>query len=143
MTVDTIRMTSDDKLAGSVRLMLAVIFLMSGAMKLLVPMLADAFAGQLLAANIPFYSLNRWAVPFLEVFLGIVLAVGIFARPAVLAVVGVMLVATYVHVVVDDPALFPLQPTEPIVPPIVIAMCAYILWKGAGAWSSDLRATRA
>ena len=64
-------------------------------------------------------------------------------RDGRVAVVGVMLVATYVHVVVDDPALFPLQPTEPIVPLIVIAMCAYILWKGAGAWSSDLRATRA
>lgn len=122
--------------------MLAVLFLMTGAMKLLVPMLADAWSGQLLAANLPFYSITRWTIPFLEVFLGIALALGLFARPAVVVVIGFMVVATYVHVVVDDPSLFPLQPSEPVIPLIVIAMSAYILWRGAGAWSLDLKATQ-
>ena len=116
-----------------------MLFLMTGTMKLLVPMLAEAWSGQLLAAELPFYSLNRWAVPFAEIGLGIVLAIGFFARPAALVVIGMMLVATYVHLVVDDPSLFPLQPSEPIIPLIVIAMAAYILWRGAGAWSSDQR----
>ena len=142
MTPDSLRRTSEDKLAGIVRLLLALLFLMAGAMKLLIPMLADAWSGQLLAANLPFYSITRWAVPFLEAFLGVALAVGLFARPAVVVVIGIMVVATYVHVAVEDLPLVPLQPSEPIIPLIVIAMSAYILWRGAGAWSLDLRATQ-
>jgi len=53
-------------------------------------------------------------------------------------VIGIMTVATYVHVVVDDPSLFPLQPSEPIIPLAVIAMCVYLLWRGGGSWSKDL-----
>ena len=60
-----------------------------------------------------------------------------------MAVIGIMAVATYVHLVVDDPSLFPLQPSEPIIPSIVIAMCLYLLWRGGGSWSRDLNATRA
>jgi uncharacterized membrane protein YphA (DoxX/SURF4 family) len=80
MTLDDIRKTSDNKLAGSIRILLAVLFLMTGAMKLRMPMLAEAWSGQLLAANIPL---------------------------------------------------------------IVIVIIAYVLCRGAGAWSMDLRATRA
>lgn len=112
---------------------------MTGAMKLLVPMLADAWSGQLLAANLPLYSITRWTVPFLEMLLGVVLATGRFVRPAVVVVMGIMVVAAYVHVVVDDPSLFPLQPSEPIIPLIVIVLSLYLLWKGAGSWSLDLR----
>ena len=143
MTLDDIRRTSDNRLAGLMRLLLALIFLMTGVMKLLVPMLADAWSGQLLAADLPLYAVSRWTVPFLEVALGVALAVGLLVRPAVIVVMGIMVVATYVHVVVDDPSLFPLQPSAPIIPLIVIAMCAYLLWRGAGAWSLDLRAQAA
>ncbi len=90
----------------------------------------------------PLYSLTRWSVPFLEIFLGMVLLWGAFARVAVLVVIGIMLVATYVHVVVDDPLLFPLQPNEPVIPIVVMAASGYILWRGAGTWSLDLAATR-
>ena len=140
MNLDEIRQTSGGKLAGSIRILLAVLFLMTGAMKLLVPMLAEAWSGQLLAANIPLYTVSRWTVPFLEMALGAVLAVGAFVRPAAVVVMGVMVVATYVHLVVDDPSLFPLQPSEPIIPLIVMVMSVYVLWRGAGAWSLDLRA---
>ncbi len=143
MTLDDILRTSDNKLVGSMRILLAVMFLMSGSMKLLIPMLAEAWSGQLLAANIPLYTVSLWTVPFLEIALGIVLAVGAFVRPAAVMMIGIMVVATYVHQVVDDPSLFPLQPSEPIIPLIVIVMSLYILWQGAGAWSLDLRATRA
>lgn len=143
MTLDDILRTSDNKLVGSIRILLAVMFLMSGSMKLLIPMLAEAWSGQLLAANIPLYTVSLWTVPFLEIALGIVLAVGAFVRPAAVMMIGIMVVATYVHQVVDDPSLFPLQPSEPIIPLIVIVMSLYILWQGAGAWSLDLRATRA
>lgn len=143
MTINEVRTTTDDKLAGSIRLFLALMFLMTGAMKLFVPVLSEAWSSQLLAAELPFYELTRWAVPFLEIGLGAVLAIGLFVRPAVLVVTGIMAVATYVHIVVNDPALFPLQPSEPIIPLVVIALSAYVFWRGSGSWSSDLRAVQA
>ena len=76
MTLQDVRKTSADKLAGSIRLLLGVLFLMTGVIKLVVPMLAKAWSGQLLAAGLPLYSLTRWSVPFLEIFLGMVLLWG-------------------------------------------------------------------
>lgn len=142
MILEIVRHTSNNKVAGSVRLMLAIIFLMTGPMKLLMPQLMEAWSGQLLAAEIPLYEVSLWTVPFVELLLGLILAMGIFARLSVMVVIPIMIVATYVHMVVDDPSLFPLQPSEPIIPLIVIVMSIYILWKGAGAWSLDLRATQ-
>jgi uncharacterized membrane protein YphA (DoxX/SURF4 family) len=136
----TLRSTKPDKLSGTLRLMLGVLFVMTGVMKLLVPMLADAWSGQLLASGLPFITLTRWTVPFVEVAVGLALLAGTHARLASLIVIGIMLVATYVHLVVDDPSLFPLQPSEPIIPIIVIAMASYVLWKGGGSWSRDLKA---
>jgi threonine/homoserine/homoserine lactone efflux protein len=63
-------------------------------------------------------------------------------RPAALAVIGIMTVATYVHVVVDDPSLFLLQPSEPIIPVVVMLGSVYLLWRGGGSWSRDLMSTR-
>ena len=121
--------------------MLAVIFLMTGPMKVIMPSLAEAWAGQLVAAQIPFAEFSRVTVPFVELLLGIVLAVGIFVRPAAFFVINIMLVATYVHVVVDDPSLFPLQPEQPIIPIMVMIGSFYLLWRGGGAWSRDLKIT--
>ena len=97
----------------------------------------------LLAAGIPLYEISRWSVPFVEIGVGAVLAAGSFSRLAVIVVLGIMAVATYVHLVVDDPSLFPLQPSEPIIPMAVLVLSAYILWWGAGAWSRDLKASQA
>ena len=44
MNTKAIRATTNDKLAAGVRLMLAIIFLMTGPMKLIVPQLAEAWA---------------------------------------------------------------------------------------------------
>jgi uncharacterized membrane protein YphA (DoxX/SURF4 family) len=114
---------------------------MTGAMKLAVPMLADAWSGQLLAAGLPFYELTRWTVPFLEMGVGVMLLLGLFARLAGVVVIGIMTVAAWVHVAVDDSSLFPLQPSEPIVPAAMMGMAAYVVWRGAGAWSQDLKAS--
>jgi uncharacterized membrane protein YphA (DoxX/SURF4 family) len=99
MTIARIRGTSNNKLAAFLRLTLAVLFLMTGAMKLL-----------------------------------------FVVRLAGLLVVGLMIVAAYVHLVVDDLSLFPLKPSAPVIPLAVIAVSAYLVWRGAGAWSLDLRA---
>jgi len=139
---EIIRKTSNDRLAGTIRLFLGVMFLMAGAMKLLVPVLADAWAGQLVAAEIPFYALSRWSVPFVEMAVGAALVVGFFVRPMIVVIMGIMLVATYVHLVADDPGLFPLQPSAPVIPAIVIVLGLFLLWRGGGAWSKDLKATK-
>ena len=143
MLLDSVRRTGADKFAAILRLLLGVLFVMTGVMKLVVPMLAEAWSGQLLAAGMPFYELSRWSVPFVEVGVGIALLLGSFARLAGIVVIGIMVVATYVHLAVDDPSLFPLQPSEPVVPVAVMVMTAYVVWRGGGAWSQDLKATDA
>ena len=140
MIPENIRNTSDDKVAGVVRLLLAMIFVMTGVMKLVVPILGQAWSGQLLAANVPLYTLTRWTMPLVEIGVGVALTVGLYARLASVIVMGIMVAATYVHLVVDDPTLFPLQPSEPVIPLVVMLMSVYIVWRGAGAWSADLRA---
>jgi len=70
---------------------------------------------------------------------GLLLLWGLFSRIVGLVVIGLMLVATYAHLVVTDPALFPLQPTEPVIPIITIGAAAYLLWRGGGTWSADLK----
>ncbi len=122
--------TGGKRLVAYVRFVLGVLFVMTGAMKIVVPALAEAWSGQLLAAGLPLYEVSRWSVPFVEIALGALLLSGRLVRLASLAVIGIMLVATYVHLTVDDPSLFPLQPNEPIVPLMVMAMAAYVLWKG-------------
>ena len=52
--------------------------------------------------------------------------------------VPIMLVAIYVHLTVINPAAFPSQPQEPIIPIAIIIMAAIILKKGGGNWSMDL-----
>ncbi len=135
-----VRSTRSDAVARGIRVLLGVLFVMTGAMKLVVPVLATAWAGQLLAANIPLAELNRLVVPFVEIAVGAALLMGFYTRLASLLVLNIMVVATYVHIVVDDPTLFPLQPAEPIIPAVVMILTAYILVKGGGSGSLDLKA---
>ena len=141
VTLQSLRRTRDDRVAAGIRIALGIMFVMAGVMKLVVPTLAAAFAGQLAGAEIPFQELNRWVVPFLEVGVGGALLIGFYTRIATLFVFGIMIVATYVHLVVDDPSLFPLQPEEPIIPAVVMILSVYALLRGGGSGSSDLRAS--
>ena len=86
--------TKDVKPLGIVRISLGVVFLSTGAMKFLVPMLWDAWSGQLTQAKIPFYSFNLWFVPINEIVIGLLLIVGLGSRFAALAVIAMMVVAT-------------------------------------------------
>jgi len=139
MNVRDLRRTSDDSLAGAIRMALGALFLMTGVMKLAVPILSEAFSGQLVAAGIPLIWLAKWAVPLLEIGAGLALLVGAFTRMLALIIIGIMSVAVYVHLVVEDPSMFPLQPNEPVVPLAVMAMAAYLVWRGGGSGSVDLR----
>jgi putative oxidoreductase len=138
-TLTSLRQTRASSSAAAVRILLGLLFLSTGVMKFVVPDLRAAFSGQLTAAGIPFHSLNLWIVPAAEIGVGVLFILGFLSRLASLFAIAMMMVATYVHLVVDDPTLFPLQPEKPIVPAIVIALCLYLLWIGSGSWSLDLR----
>ena len=140
-SLQSIRRTRDDRVAAWIRIALGVLFVMTGVMKLVVPSLGAAFVGQLAGADIPLQELNRWLVPFIEVGVGGALLIGFYTRIATLIVFGIMIVGTYVHLVVDDPSLFPLQPEEPIIPVAVMILSIYLLLRGGGSGSSDLRAS--
>ena len=137
-----IQHTNSSRLAGVLRLLLGLLFLSTGVMKLVVPSLRDAFSGQLAGAELPFHALNMWLVPLIEIIVGAMFLLGLFGRLASIVAIGMMIVATYVHVIVHDPELFPLQPQAPIIPLVAILLCLYILWTGSGSWSSDLRRQR-
>jgi uncharacterized membrane protein YphA (DoxX/SURF4 family) len=138
-TLTKVRQTRAGNFAAAIRILLGLLFLSTGVMKFAVPDLRAAFSGQLAAAGIPFHSLNMWVVPAAEMGVGVLFILGFLSRLASLSAIVMMVVATYVHLVVDDPTLFPLQPKEPIIPSIAIALCFYLLWIGSGSWSLDLR----
>jgi uncharacterized membrane protein YphA (DoxX/SURF4 family) len=125
-------------MGGILRLMLGFMFVMAGILKVVVPSLGQAFSGQLIAANIPLQEIVLFTFPIVETVLGILLVVGFHARLSAAAAAMSMVVATYVHAVVKDPSLFPLQPVEPVGPLVLLAIALYVLWAGAGAWSIDL-----
>ena len=140
-TLQSVRNTRDDQVARWIRIALGILFVMTGVMKLVVPTLGAAFAGQLAVADIPFQELNRWVVPFIEIAVGAALLMGYYTRIATLLVFNIMIVATYVHVLADDPSLFPLQPDEPIIPAVVMVLAVYSLLRGGGSASWDLKAS--
>ncbi len=105
-----LRKTSNDKIGGVLRLLLGIVFFMAGILKVVVPSLGKAFAGQLIAANIPLQDIVLFTFPIVEMVLGVLLVVGFHARLSAAAAAVSMIVATYVHLAVDDPSLFPLQP---------------------------------
>ncbi len=141
MKLERIRATTQNQNARAVRVILGALFVMTGAMKLFVPMLADTFIGQLAAANLPLQEWSRWSVPVIEIAVGGALLRGYYTRLSALVVLGLMVVAAYVHLAVEDPSLFPLQPSAPIIPAVVMALALYILVRGGGTGSLDLRAT--
>jgi uncharacterized membrane protein YphA (DoxX/SURF4 family) len=113
---DSLRKTSRNRLGGALRILVGFVFFMAGILKVVVPSLGEAFAGQLVAANIPLHGAVLYTFPVIEMVLGILLLVGFHARIAASVAAASMIVATYVHIAIDDPSLFPLQPVEPIGP---------------------------
>jgi putative oxidoreductase len=141
ISINDIRKTSDNKLLGIIRIALGIIFLMTGVMKLFIPMFTEAWLGQLIQAGIPLVTFNFFFVPIIETTLGLLLLKGYYVRFFTLIIFPIMLVAIYAHIAVDDASLFPIQPKFPIVPIIVIIMAIILLRYGAGSWSDDLRWT--
>jgi uncharacterized membrane protein YphA (DoxX/SURF4 family) len=132
------KQTSANKLVGIIRIMLGIIFMMTGLMKLFLPDYGEAWSIQLVEAQIPFYSFTYYFVPIFEVILGVFLFLGHYSRIAALMIFPLMFVAVYVHLTVTNPGAFPSQPQEPYMPIAVIMMAFIILTKGGGKWSLDL-----
>ena len=139
LTTIRIRSTKEDLILGVTRIALGMMFFSTGIMKYTIPMLWEAWSGQLTHANIPFYNLNLYMVPLIEMTIGVLLIIGYYSRIFALIVLPLMIVATYVHLIVGDPTLFPLQPDEPVIPIVAILMAGYVIWRGAGSWSKDLK----
>ena len=139
MSINDIRKTTDNKLVGVIRIVLGIIFLMTGVMKFFFPVFTKAWLGQLIQAGIPIVTLNFFLVPIVEILLGLLLLKGLFTRFFTLIVVPIMLLAIYTHIAVEDASLFPIQPKFPIVPILVIIIAIILMLKGAGPWSDDLR----
>ncbi len=124
-----------DAALGTARIFVGGLILMTGIMKFTVPMLRAAWSGQLRLARVPFYKLTFWLLPVVELTVGTLLILGVLTRPAAAVVLLMMLGAVYVHVVVDDPSVFPLQPNAPVIPVVVIVLTIYVLVGGTGDWS--------
>lgn len=136
-----LRQTIPNNFIGILRIMLGIIFIMTGIMKLTLADFGAAWSVQLIEAEIPFYSFNYWFVPVFEFILGIILLSGYYSRIGAIAVLPVMLVAIYVHLAVSNPAAFPAQPQEPFIPIAIIIMSIIIITKGGGNWSLDLKSS--
>ena len=135
-----LRETFPNKFVGITRIMMGVIFIMTGLMKLTLAEYGAAWSIQLIEAEIPFFTFNYWFVPVFETILGIALLSGYYSRIGGLMVLPVMLVAVYVHLTVINPAAFPSQPQEPYIPIAIIVMAIIVIIKGGGSWSLDLKA---
>ena len=119
-----------DVALGVVRILIGVLILMTGVMKFTVPMLREAWSGQLRLAKLPFYKLTFWLTPVAELAVGTLLILGIWTRLAAAVVLLMMLGAVYVHIVVDDPSVFPLQPNAPVIPIVVAGLTIFVLVGG-------------
>lgn len=133
-----IRKTSDNKLIGSVRVMLGIIFIMTGLMKLFLEDYGNAWSIQLVEAKIPFYSFTYYFIPILETILGFYLLIGYYARIGALITLPIMLTAIFVHLSVTNPGAFPSQPQAPFMPLMILFFSYLVFKKGGGAWSLDL-----
>ena len=137
-----LRQTSPNKWVGATRTMLGLIFLMTGIMKLTIAEFGSAWSIQLIEAEIPFYTINYWLVPVFEIILGTILLIGYYSRIGAVMIIPIMLIAIYVHITVSNPAAFPAQPQEPLIPIAVIILAIIVLIKGGGNWSLDLKTTQ-
>ena len=131
MNMKQITQTTNQKSAAIARVLIAVPLLAIGGQHLIgIAPLEPILRG----AGIPFPEINSFVGPALQLVAGALLISGYFARVGAALTIPAMGLATFTHLVsdwADEP---------PIALPIVmILLSLYVLWKGAGAWSFDLK----
>lgn len=94
------------------------------------------------AAGFPFPAVVAPVGVAIQIVAGLSLLLGLWARIGGFLAVLSMLGAIYAHVVIDVwPGSVEEGPPDAL-PIVVLAGAAYVLWRGAGRWSLDRRATR-
>lgn len=90
------------------------------------------------AAGIPLAAVVSPVAVAVQILAGISLLLGLWARIGGFLAVPSMLGALYAHLVID---VWPNAENEPplALPTAVLLGGAYVLWRGAGRWSLDLR----
>jgi putative oxidoreductase len=94
------------------------------------------------AAGIPFGAVVSPVAVGFEVVAALSLLLGLWARVGALLAIPTMTGAAYAHLAIGD---WPngAENEPPLALPIVVALAAaFVLWRGAGRWSLDARATR-
>lgn len=92
------------------------------------------------AAGFPLAAIVSPVAVATEIVAGLSLLLGLWVRLGAVLAVPTMLGAVYAHLVID---VWPNGPANepPLVLPIaVMVAAAYLVWRGAGRWSLDLRA---
>jgi uncharacterized membrane protein YphA (DoxX/SURF4 family) len=116
-------------LERGVRTFVGGMILSTGVMKLVVPRLRSAWGAQLDQASLPLREVTYHTFPIVEIGVGAMLIVGLRPKTGAVIVISMMAGATYVHIVVDDPDVFPLQPKTPLIPLGMIGLALYVLAK--------------
>ena len=138
MALFKFRRTTESTRLGTLRLVVAGVFLLAGLSKLLVPAVIIALQDLLRSAEISYYDYLKFIVPIVETVMGFFLLTGKFTRFFSAMFILYMFAAIFVLLQVTDPALFPLQAFMPIVPVVMIVLLSVLVVKGAGTWSKDL-----
>jgi uncharacterized membrane protein YphA (DoxX/SURF4 family) len=113
-----------------------LIFLGTGVAKEVSASFHANWAAMVDQLNLPLSQVAVAVTPVLEILVGVLLLIGLFARLAGAVGLLLMIGAAWVHLTVDPAAL----PTglPPAWLPVVTALASGIIaWRGAGRWSLD------
>jgi len=131
-----LRHTTEDRRVAILRIVGGLPLLVFGVMHLADP---EPFRQILEASRLPFVELNLVAAPLTEVAAGLLLISGYLARLGGLFGAATMIAAAYATIILASISSAPEVPPMAL-PVAVLAISTYVLWRGAGAWSLDLRA---
>ena len=125
-SLNVIRGSRDSDFTSAVRVLLGLFILITGVVKFFVPEFRASFMGQLAAAGIPLQAQSLFLIPVLEAVVGAMFLGGVLIRLASLVAILIMALGTYLHLVVDEPSLFPLQFGLPLIPIIALVLSAFL-----------------
>lgn len=135
---NTIR-TSPNKLIGSYRILLGLVFGLVGILKLGVNDVQHVWCTQLTEIKVPYCVLFFWTVPLVEILASTALILGFLSRVAAFVTLPIMAMAIYLYLNVGNPEAFLAQPFEAFLPPIMIGLAVITLLYGGGSWSFDFK----
>lgn len=112
--------------ATAARVLLGLFLVGLGVATFFVPEFKLAFIGQLGDAGIPLQGWVKFLLPTVEGIVGAMLLGGVLMRIASLVSIVVMAILTYLHLVVADPTLLPLQFGLPLIPIVGLVLSGFL-----------------